>query len=219
MNNFAHFGITDFVIAAGYKGEQIKDYFLNYESRNKDFTVNLGKHNPPVFHGESAMANWNVTVTDTGSSSLTGERVMRAAKYLDDGEPFMVTYGDGLSNVNIAELIKFHNSHDQLATVTSVRPVSRFGVLDINSENQVINFREKPQSDNWINVGYFVFNHEVLNYLDEGPLELVPLRRLAEDRQLNAFKHDGFWQPMDTLREVELLNEKYNSGTPPWLVN
>jgi glucose-1-phosphate cytidylyltransferase len=216
MKNLSQHGLDDYVIATGYKSEMIKDYFLNYQAKSGDFTVEIGSSSVPKFHSTQTNENWKVTVADTGAESLTGERVKRAAKYLDKGEPFLVTYGDGLADVDIKKLIEFHNGHKGLATVTAVRPVSRFGVLELDEESFVKEFKEKPKSSNWINVGYFVFNYEVLQYLDDGPLEGQPLAQLASDGNLAAYKHDGFWQPMDTIRETKLLNDMWDSGSASW---
>lgn len=216
MKNLSQHGLEDYVIATGYKSEMIKDYFLNYQAKSGDFTVEIGSSSAPKFHSTQKNENWKVTVADTGAESLTGERVKRAAKYLDKGEPFLVTYGDGLADVDIKKLIEFHKGHKGLATVTAVRPVSRFGVLDLDEASFVKEFKEKPKSSNWINVGYFVFDYEVLQYLDDGPLEGQPLAQLASDGNLAAYKHDGFWQPMDTIREANLLNEIWSSGDAPW---
>jgi glucose-1-phosphate cytidylyltransferase len=219
MKNFAHFGITDFIVASGYKNEYIKDYFLNYESRQQDFTVQLGHPGEAIFHGSKNSEDWTVTIADTGELSLTGERVRVASKYLNPGETFMVAYGDGLADIDIHKLIEFHNQEDAIATLASVQPISRFGVLELNDKSEVVDFREKPVSSNWINIGFFVFGYEVLDYLDDGPLEIVPLKTLSEQKQLRAYKHSGFWQPMDTIREVELLNSIWESGTVPWRVD
>ena len=216
MKNLSQHGLDDYVIATGYKSEVIKDYFLNYQAKSGDFTVEIGSNSAPKFHSTQKNENWKVTVADTGAESLTGERVKRAAKYVKPGESFLVTYGDGLANVDINKLIDFHNGHKGLATVTAVQPLSRFGVLDLNDSSFVREFKEKPKSSNWINVGYFVFDYEVLQYLDDGPLEGRPLTQLASSGNLAAYKHDGFWQPMDTIRETSLLNEMWNSGEAPW---
>jgi glucose-1-phosphate cytidylyltransferase len=216
MSHLAHFGITDFIVAAGYKAESIKEYFLNFEAHSQDFTVTLGRNRDVRFHGPTEDVDWSVTIADTGATTMTGGRVFRAAKYLDD-EPFLVTYGDGLSDVDIDALQAFHRQAGTLATVTTVQPPSRFGVMDIDDAGRVERFREKPQLDDWVNIGYFVMEPAVLDYLDaECVLEQDPLARLAADRQLSAYRHNGFWQPMDTYRESVYLNELWNSGHAPW---
>jgi glucose-1-phosphate cytidylyltransferase len=216
MKNFASFGHTDFVIATGYKSDIIKDYFLNYNARNNDFTIALGNRESLVIHGQDD-EDWNVTVADTGMNTLTGGRLLGASKYLDPNEDFLVTYGDGLANVNINSLLSSHKESKKIATLTVVQPQSRFGLVDIDESNSVTKFREKPQVEGWINVGFFVMNQKVLSFIDpQAPLEQEPLSNLALAGELNAFRHHGFWQPMDTFREAQQLNELWNSGNAPW---
>lgn len=219
MKNFAHFGFKDFVIATGYKHEIIQDYFLNYDERNNDFTVNLGTQEPPVVHGEHDELGWTVTVANTGAKTMTGGRVHRLKKYLGD-EPFIVTYGDSLANVDIAALVKQHKTSGALATVSMVMPTSRFGVLEVDeATNRVNKFKEKPVVEGWVNIGFFVMEPKVLDYLtDESVLEEKPLEKLAAEGNLNSFKHEGFWQPMDTYREYRLMNDLWDEGNPPWSV-
>ena len=215
MKNFSHFGMEDFVIAAGYRGEVIKDYFLNFRGRSQDFTVSLSTGDVAYHAAQHDDIEWTVTVADTGKHTMTGGRVKRAARYTEGR--FMVTYGDGLANVNIDQLLAFHESHGRLATVTTTRPSTRFGVLDLGQDGVVERFREKPQTDGHVNAGFFVFEPEVLDYLDdECVLEREPLERLAADRQLMAHEHTGFWQPMDTFREFQMLNEMWDAGDAPW---
>jgi len=215
MKNFDNFGVRDFVVAAGYRGDVIRDYFLNFRGRSQDFTVNLSSGR--VEHHSSGVADvdWSVTVADTGKGTMTGGRVKRASRYVDGR--FMVTYGDGLADVDIGRLLEFHEAHGRLATVTTTRPTTRFGVLDVDSCGVVERFREKPQTDGHVNAGFFVFEPGVVEYLSEDcVLEQEPLERLAADRQLVAFEHTGFWQPMDTFREFQMLNEMWDSGNAPW---
>jgi glucose-1-phosphate cytidylyltransferase len=217
MKIFAHHGITDFVVCIGYKGDVIKEYFLDYEARNNDFTISLGKSHEIVFHGSHLESEWRVTVADTGDETQTGGRVKRIERFIDD-DRFMVTYGDGLADVDIAKLLAFHEEHSKKATLTTVQPLSRFGVLDLADDGGVEHFREKPQVDGWVNAGFFVFEHDVFDYItDEDVLEQRPLERLAADKELMAFRHDGFWQPMDTYRESKLLNDLWQQGAP-WKV-
>ena len=218
MKIFAHYGLTEFVVCAGYRGEVIKDYFLNYEGRTHDFTIELG-HPPKIeYHSSFAEEGWTVTVADTGAETMTGGRVKRIEKHLPN-ERFMVTYGDGLADVDISALMKFHESHGKLATVTTIRPLSRFGVMDMDESGLVEKFREKPLTDDYVNAGFFVFEPEVLNYLDEDcVLEQEPLEALASQGELMAFRHEGFWQPMDTFREFTLLNEMWIEENAPWKV-
>lgn len=218
MKLYAHHGLDDFVVCTGYKSDTIKDYFLNYEARNNDVTVHLGRQEPPTFHGAHEDTDWTVTVAFTGELTMTGGRVFKASKYFP-GERFLCTYGDGLADVDVSALLAFHESHGRLATVTTVRPPSRFGVMDLQDDGAVGSFREKPQADGWVNAGFFVFEPGVIDYLDdECVLEQTPLQRLAADGQLMAYKHEGFFQPMDTLRESTMLNEMWAEGTAPWKV-
>jgi glucose-1-phosphate cytidylyltransferase len=218
MRAYAHQGHQEFVVCAGYRGEIIKEYFREFHSEVSDFTVTLGSKGSIQFHDGFVEEGWQVTVADTGLNTMTGGRLFKARKYLDS-ETFMCTYGDGLANVDIKALLEFHNSHGKVATVTAVRPVSRFGVLDLSQSGEVEHFREKPQADGWINAGFFVFNKEIFNYLEENSiLENEPMAALARAGQLMAFRHDGFWQPMDTYREFSMLNEMWNKGSAPWKV-
>ena len=217
MKNFSTFGLKEFIVCTGYRGEVIKDYFLNYEARMNDFTAHLGASSQIEYHGGHDESDWKVTVADTGATTMTGGRVKRVGKYIDGR--FIVTYGDGLADVDIATLLKFHEAHGKLATVTTIRPLSRFGVMDLSHDGQVKQFREKPQTDDFVNAGFFVFEPKVLDYLDdECVLEQAPLERLAREGQLMAYKHEGFWQPMDTYREFTMLNEMWDSGSAPWKV-
>lgn len=211
-------GFDEFVVCTGYRGEAIKDYFLNYEARNRDFTVHLGSKETITYHGEHEESDWAVTVVDTGPLTMTGGRVKRSQRFVGD-ETCLVTYGDGLADIDLAALVAFHRSHGRLATVTTVRPLSRFGAMDIADGGRVEHFREKPQSDGYVNAGFFVFEQGVFDYLDdESVLEQEPLARLAADGELYAFRHDGFWQPMDTYREHQMLEEMWASGKAPWKV-
>lgn len=217
MKGFAAQGIKEFVVCAGYKGEQIKQYFLNYAAHRSDFTIELGREGGLQFHGDHLESDWTVTVADTGPTTLTAGRVERIERYVR-GERFIVTYGDGLSDLDVTKLLSFHAEMGRKATVTTVRPLSRFGLVDVEN-SLVTRFREKPQMDDWVNAGYFVFEPEVFEYLrdsDDIMLEHEPLARLAAERQLAAYRHDGFWQPMDTSREATLLNEMWEKGEAPW---
>jgi glucose-1-phosphate cytidylyltransferase len=216
MKLYAHYGFHDFVLCLGYRGNMIKEYFLNYEAMNNDFTICLGKKAQLMFNGDHEEQDFCVTLADTGAETLTGGRLKRVARYLS-GERFMVTYGDGVSDVDIPALLEFHKSHGKLATVSTFRPVSRFGILSINAGRQVESFMEKPRADAWASAGFFVFEPEVLNYIDgDITLEREPLQRLAADGQLMAYQHHGFFFAMDTYREYQILNECWNSGDPPW---
>jgi glucose-1-phosphate cytidylyltransferase len=219
MKLYAHYGLTDFLLCLGYRGQMIKEYFLNYEEMNSDFTICLGKNKQITYYDQHQEETFQVTLADTGEETMTGGRVLRAARHLYE-DTFMVTYGDGLSDIDIGKLLDFHYSHGKLATVTSVRPVSRFGVLDAESGGQVVNFREKPQIEGWVSCGYFVFERAALGYLDGDQciLEREPLERLVADGELMTFRHEGFFYPMDTYREFLYLNELWKSGNAPWKV-
>jgi glucose-1-phosphate cytidylyltransferase len=221
MKRYAHYGFDEFVLCLGYKGDMIKEHFLNYEAMNHDFTVQLGAKREIQYHGRHDEDGLTVTLADTGLESMTGSRLKRVERYARN-ETCMVTYGDGLSDVDIKALLAFHRAHGKLATVTTHRPISRFGVLEMDGQNSVASFSEKPQLDGWVNIGYFVFEPGVFDYLDADPscvLEQVPLQKLARDGQLMAFRHHGFFYAMDTYREFKYLNELWASGTAPWTVH
>lgn len=219
MKLFAHHGLRDFTLCLGYRGNMIKEYFLNYEAMTNDFTISLGKQHQITYHDAHDEQDFRVTLADTGAESMTGGRVKRIQRYVD-GETFIVTYGDGLSDVNIPKLLAFHHSHGKAATVTATRPTSRYGILDIDEKGQVNKFAEKPQVDGWVNAGFFVFSPRIFDLLtgDDCVLERDPLERLARDGQLVAFRHPGFFFAMDTYREYLYLNELWNHGTAPWKV-
>lgn len=219
MNIFAMQGHQDFALALGYKGEMIKEYFLNYYNLNNDFTVDLASGRTE-FLDKKARTDWRVSLVDTGEKTMTGGRIKRLEKLLRPEGTFMVTYGDGVADVDVKKLIEFHKSHGQLATVTAVRPTARFGGLKIEGE-RVANFKEKPQSgEGWINGGFFVFEPEVFDFIenDSTVLELAPLEKLVSENQLMAYKHEGFWQCMDTVRERQMLEDLWAKGDAPWAV-
>jgi len=220
MKIYAHYGFSDFILCLGYKGDMIKEYFLNYEAMSNDFTVHLGSHNRIDFHSKHTEHGWKVTLADTGEEAQTGARIKKIEKYLDR-EPFMVTYGDGVADINMKKLLDFHRGHGLIGTVTGVHPSSRFGELVV-TDNNVVDFNEKPQvKRGLINGGFFVFEKEFLNYLSEDNgcyLEREPLERLTSEEKLMAYVHDGFWQSVDTYRELELLNASWRSANPPWKV-
>jgi len=217
MKLYSAHGFNDFIIALGYKGQLIKDYFLNYHSRNSNFTLDISSGSIE-FHDEKILEGWKVTLVDTGEKTMTGGRIKRLAPYLDS-KPFMLTYGDGLSNVDLTKLAKFHQHHGKQVTVTSTHPSSRYGKLDLGTNDEVRRFVEKPEFDrDWINGGFFVMDPSFLSLInsDETVLEKQPLEFAAESGQLVAFKHDGFWQCMDTIRDKALLNDLWESKNPPW---
>jgi glucose-1-phosphate cytidylyltransferase len=216
MKLYAHYGFTEFVLCLGDKGVVIRDYFLNYEARNADVTVTLGERTVQL-HGTIAEKGWKVTLAETGDETLTGGRVRRVASYLD-GDEFMVTYGDGVANVDILALIAHHRAQQRMATVTAVHPGSRFGELAIDGDTVQV-FKEKPQvHEGWINGGFFVFNRSVVDLIagDDDSLESGLLTRLAADQQLTVYQHRAFWQCMDTFREYQVLNARWESGDAPW---
>ena len=219
MKSYAHFGFNEFVLCLGYRGNMIKEYFLNYEATNNDFTICLGQRSAIHYHGTHQEQDFRVTLADTGPETMTGGRVRRIQRYVDD-DTFLVTYGDGLSDVNIKEVVDFHRGHGKLATVTAIQPMSRFGILEIGGRGEVSSFAEKPELDGWASAGYFVFNRRVFDYLggDECILEREPLERLAHEGQMMAYRHQGFWYAMDTYREYKYLNDLWSMGNPPWKV-
>ena len=215
MKIFSHWGFNEFVICLGYKGYMIKEFFANYLIHQSDITIDL-RANASQIHSNKAEP-WRITLVDTGDKTMTGGRVLRVKEYLGK-ERFMLTYGDGVADIDISKLLEFHRSHGKLATVTAVRPPSRFGGMALDGSS-VTDFTEKPQiGEGWINGGFFVLEPAVLDYIrgDETLFEREPLEKLARDGQLAAYKHDRFWQCMDTLRDVTLLNELWDSGRPPW---
>jgi glucose-1-phosphate cytidylyltransferase len=209
-------GIKDFVICTGYKSEFIKNYFYNYGASNLDFTIKLGDQSSTVFHGSHDEFDWSVTVAETGLNTMTGGRIKKVEKYLE-GEPFLATYGDGLADIDLNALVNFHKSHGKTASMTTTQASSRFGVVDMDSSGSVLKFREKPKVNDWINIGYFIFQPEIFNYINhDSVLEEEPLRALAGENQIGAYQHKGFWQPMDTFRESQMLNDIWDSGEAPW---
>jgi glucose-1-phosphate cytidylyltransferase len=216
MKTYSSHGIEDFVVCLGYKGYLIKEYFANYFLHMSDVTFDM-KDNRMTVHQNNAEP-WRVTLVDTGDATMTGGRLKRAGRHLDPDEPFCMTYGDGVGNVNIRELVAFHRQHGRFATVTAVQPPGRFGALDMTGE-RVSGFSEKPQGDGgWINGGFFVLSPRVLDYIegDQTIWERDPLERLAREDHLRAWLHHGFWQPMDTLRDKQHLEELWASGQAAW---
>ena len=215
MKTFAHFGHKDFNIALGYKSEVIKEFFLHYRTLNADFTIDLktGLVNPHQLNE----TDWKITLVNTGQFSMTGGRVKRMKPYIGN-KTFLLTYGDGVSNIDLDKLIKFHKSHGKMVTVTAVHPVARFGELEIKGE-KVISFQEKPQTEQgWVNGGYFVIEPSFFDLIDEDKtiLEREPLEKVAKMGELMAFRHNGFWQCMDTKRDRDYLEEIWDSGKAPW---
>jgi glucose-1-phosphate cytidylyltransferase len=218
MKQYSHYGFNDFIICLGYKGFVIKEYFAHYFLHESDVTFDFRSDNHTIVHHNTAEP-WKVTLVNTGIDTMTGGRVKKIEKYINN-EPFMLTYGDGVSNIDLRKLTEFHKLHGRIATVTSVQPAGRFGALDLSPNDEVMGFREKPKGDGyWINAGFFVLQPEFFNYLpsdDSTVLEKEPLEKLSKDGELVAFKHEGFWHPMDTLRDKNYLEELWSNNRAPW---
>jgi glucose-1-phosphate cytidylyltransferase len=220
MKIYSHYGFKNFVLCLGYKGDLIKDYFLNYEAMNNDFTINLGNRSNVIFHNSHLEKDWNVTLVNTGAHTQTGARIKKIEEYIE-GETFMVTYGDGVGDINIKDLLEFHRKNKSIGTLTGVHPSSRFGELLVKGKN-IVEFNEKPLvSQGFINGGFFVFNKNIFRYLNDDEncsLEHEPLSRLSSDGGLSVYKHNGFWQCMDTQRELDILNDFWKQGKAPWKI-
>ena len=219
MKTYSHYGINEFVILLGYKGYYIKEYFANYFLHQSDVTIDMSSGNMEVHNNSSEP--WKVTLLDTGLNAMTGARVKKAKDHIGN-EPFLLTYGDGVADINIQETLDFHKKHGKLMTMTAAQPDGRFGALDIDENNKVAAFKEKPKGDgSWINAGYFVCQPEVLDYIPQGDnaiLEQEPLKNLAKDGQIYTYKHNDFWMPMDSLRDKSKLNEMCETQDAPWMV-
>lgn len=222
MKHYAGFGHTEFVLCLGYRGAEIRSFFLDYHTRTSDFTVTLGEEPDIEFHDPHQEAGWRVTLADTGTDTLTGSRLKRVEPYLAEDEDFLLTYGDGVSDIDLAALVGFHRAHGKIMTVSGVRPPSRFGEMVHDETGAVTEFNEKPQAvGGLISGGFFVCRREMFNYIDSGRddqmLELEPMQRLVDDDQMSVYRHDGFWQCMDTPRDYELLNRNYARAEAPWV--
>lgn len=220
MKIYSHYGYNDFIICCGYKGQMIKEYFANYFLYASDVTFDFSDNNRTIIHNNVAEP-WRVTLIDTGLDTMTGGRIARIKPYITQGESFMLTYGDGVCDVDIEKLADFHKSHGKKATITAVQPGGRFGALDINEGDAIKSFMEKPKGDGaFVNGGFMVLDYSVFDYIKNGDCEVfekAPLEDLAKDGELMAYKHTGFWQPMDTLRDKELLEGVLKSGNAPWV--
>lgn len=229
MKIYSHYGFNDFILLCGYKYQRIKEYFIDYYVNNSDITIDMQTNDVTVH--QSHAEPWKVTILNTGLHTQTGSRIKMAAPYIldktgpfdnDDDPFFAVTYGDGVGNINIPELIEYHKAKGQIGTLTAVQPSGRFGAIGIQDNGTIEHFEEKPAGDgNWVNGGFFIFEKEFLNYIPDGQnvmLEQEPLRALVQKGELNAYKHHGFWKPMDTLREKNELNAQWNSGNAPWKI-
>ena len=217
MKIYSSYGINDFIICCGYKGHVIKEYFNNYFIHMSDVTFSMKNNNIKIHHNSAE--SWNVTLVDTGESTMTGGRLKRVHDYIKNEDAFCMTYGDGVGNINIAELISFHKQHGKKATLTATRPSARYGALKLDQNGVVRHFEEKPEGeDSWINGGFFVLHPSVINLIkeDQTKWEDEPLINLAKEQELMAFKHGDFWMPMDTLREKIILNKLWESNKAPW---
>ena len=219
MKTYSVAGYEEFVLCLGYKSHVIKDFFLNYDTFTSDFTISLGGQKEIDLHGGPLESNWRVTLAETGLDAMTGARVCRVKKYIND-EDFMITYGDGLADVDFHALVAFHKAHGKIMTVTGVRPPGRFGEMEINADSLITEFNEKPQATGGrISGGFFVCRPELFNYLTDNEdlvFEQEPMRALCADKQLMVYKHDGFWQCMDTYRDFQMLNRMWTSHCAPW---
>lgn len=221
MKYYAGMGHKEFVLCLGYKGQVIKDFFLNYESQTRDFSITLGASKEIEYHTDHEETDWRITLADTGLESMTGARIRKIRKYIGDDEHFMLTYGDGVGDIDIDRLLKFHINHGRILTVTGVRPPGRFGELMGSAEGLVTEFNEKPQATGGrISGGYFVCRREIFDYLEDREdlvFELDPMRKLVAEGQMMMYEHDGFWQPMDTYRDYLYLNGLVAKGEAPWI--
>jgi len=220
MKLFAHYNHKEFVLCLGYKGQAIKQFFLNYEAYTRDLTIRFGTPGGVTYHSEHDESDWQVTLVDTGLRAMTGARIARIRKHVGNDD-FMLTYGDGVSDVDLSKLLEFHRSHGRVLTVTGVRPPGRFGEMAASADGRVLEFNEKPQaSGGRISGGFFVASPRLFDYLDDREdlvFEQGPLRQLVADGQMMMYEHDGFWQPLDTGREHQLLNSLYDQGNAPWV--
>lgn len=218
MKMYYHHGVDEFIICAGYKQNIIKEWFANYFLYTSDITFDFSVENEMVIHKRKA-EKWKVTVVDTGLNTMTGGRIKRVREFLDNDEPFFMTYGDGVSDIDITKLLAFHREHGKMATLSAIKPESRFGVLDINAKKQVVSFREKSNQDSgWINGGFMVLHPKIIDYIsdDTTVFEREPLEKMAEMNELMCYEHTGFWQCMDTMRDKEKLEKLWESGSAPW---
>ena len=219
MKIYSHYGFNDFVLCLGYKGYMIKEYFANYFLHQADVTINMKNNKMEVHHRKAEP--WKVTLVDTGLNTMTGGRIKRVQEYIGN-KPFMLTYGDGVANIDLKKLVTFHKKHGGSVTMTAIQPLGRFGAIEMDGESRISAFKEKPQGDGaWINGGFFVLEPEVFDYIKDGDAsvwERAPLERLAEDGQLAAYRHAGFWKCMDTLRDKFELESLWRSGKAPWKI-
>ena len=218
MQNYAYYNFREFILCLGYRGDMIKEYFLNYKTMSNDCTVHIGRQHEVTYDKLNEEHEYHVTLADTGLESMTGGRLKKVQKYVDD-DTFMLTYGDGVADLDIQALLAYHKAHGRCATVTAVHPVSHYGVLTIGKNGNIADFAEKPVMNDWMSAGFFVFNRKVFDYLgnDDCILEQGPLQRLAQEGQLMAYKHEGFFFSMDTYRDYRHLNDMWDKGQRPWI--
>jgi glucose-1-phosphate cytidylyltransferase len=218
MQIYAQAGFREFILCLGYKGDMIKDYFLNYDAMSNDFTVRLGSQGNISYNSLHSEQDYMVTLADTGLETMTAGRIKKVEKYIED-DTFMLTYGDGVADIDINALLKYHHSHGHCATITAVHPVSRYGVLEVGTKGNVLNFAEKPVMNDWMSAGFFVFNRRFFNYLegDDRYIEFDTLQRLAREGELMAYRHEGFFFSMDTYRDYKHINEMWDKGQTPWI--
>ena len=221
MKSYASYGHKEFILCLGYKNQVIKDFFLNYEAYTRDFTLSFGDEGTLTYHSEHDESDWKVTLADTGLHTMTGGRVSRIRKYLSENEQFMLTYGDGVGDVDLDALVTFHNKHKRILSVTGVRPPGRFGEMIGRENGEITEFNEKPQTEaGRISGGFFITDTRLFDYVDDSEdlvFEQEPIAKLVKDKELMMYEHDGFWQPMDTGREYKLLNAMYEKGDAPWI--
>ena len=222
MKYYSSFGFNEFVICLGFKGNTIKEYFINYDILSQDFSIVLGKKNEIEFNNKHTELDWKITLAETGLNSMTGSRIKKIKKYVHNDDYFMLTYGDGVGDINLTQLLEFHKKHKKTMTVTGVHPPGRFGEIEFDNFNNVISFNEKPQaSSGRISGGFFVCNNNIFEYLDDREdlvFEIEPINKLVSEQQLSIYEHNGFWMPMDTNREFQLLNELYSKEKAPWVI-
>jgi glucose-1-phosphate cytidylyltransferase len=218
MQRYARYGFREFILCLGYRGDKLKEYFLNYEAMSNDFTMRLGSQSEISYKSLHSEQDYVITLADTGLETMTGGRIKQVEQYVD-GDTFMLTYGDGLADIDVKALLDYHKSHGRCATLTAVHPVSRYGMIEIDNKGTVKNFAEKPVMNDWVNGGYFVFNRKFFKYLEGGDcfIELETLHRLAKEGELMAYRHEGFFFSMDTYRDYVQLNEMWDKGQTPWI--
>lgn len=218
MKIYAHYGFNEFILALGYKADYIKDFFLNQKAFTSDFTIETSSHKA-TYHlkNREEIDSFKITFVDTGVETMSGDRLLKCKKYIPESDKyFMVTYGDGVADININTLIEFHKKQKTIGTITGVHPRSKYGLLEVNDDHLISHFQEKPVLSDWVNGGYMIFDRRVFDYMTEGEMDTEGLKRLAQDKQLSLYKHDDFWFAIDTYKELEDLNKIWNTDNPPW---